>query len=231
MYLLNLPRCSYAHLCQSGVSYFHIPPNNYDDDKNCLRYKYAWSTVVTAEYEKWAPASAPQEAELEFRACSGSRLGDNMRNQMDLMSRPKLVLMEVGGNNANFYPLADACLFHAENKDYGKKYEDDKGPPGNREGECRREIDLVRGRLTGQAMVDFQTEIKSTIHAWRGHNSVMGNDATLMTIGYARFFAEGTSCNNFTFTVPFAPKQRVLLDMRKEINELVSKLRAGNEIC
>jgi hypothetical protein len=182
--------------------------------------------VVAAEYEKWAPANAPREAELEFRACSGSRLGDDMGNQMDLMSRPKLVLMEVGGNNADFYPLADACLFHAEGKDYGKTYEEDKGPPGNREGECRREIDLVRGRLTGQAMVDFQTGIKNTIHAWRGHKSVMGNDATLMTIGYARFFAEGISCNKFTFNVPLTPPQLILLEMRKEINELVCTTRA-----
>jgi hypothetical protein len=60
---------------------------------------------VQAEYSNWAPPNAPSEAELEFRACSGSHLGDDMKNQMDLMSRPKVVLMEVGGNNANFYPL------------------------------------------------------------------------------------------------------------------------------
>jgi hypothetical protein len=73
-------------------------------------------------------------------------------------------------------------------------------------------------------MVDFQEEIKKTIHTWRGHRSVMGNDATLMAIGYARFFAEGPECNDWTFNVPFKPPQRIVLEMRKEINELVSAL-------
>lgn len=73
-------------------------------------------------------------------------------------------------------------------------------------------------------MADFQEEIKKQIHAWRGHKSVMNNDATLLTIGYARFFAEGPECNGYTFTVPTRPVQNVTLEMRKEINELVGML-------
>ena len=120
--------------------------------------------------------------------------------------------------------VADACLFHAEGKDYRKTYEDDNGPPGNLESECRREIDLVRDRLTGQAMADFQEEIKNQIHAWRGHRSVTGNDATLATNGYARFFAEGPECDGYTFNIPTSSPQYIMLEMRREINELVSTL-------
>jgi hypothetical protein len=145
-----------------------------------------------------------------------------MKDQMDKMSRPKLVMMEAGGNDADFYPLADACLFHAEGKDYGKKYEDDKGPVGKREGLCKYEIDQVRDRLTGDRMAKFQAAIRQTIHDWRGHKSVKGNDATLMTVGYARFFAEGKECDDMKFTIPGASEQKVVLDMRKDINELVS---------
>jgi hypothetical protein len=36
-----------------------------------------------------------------------------MMNQMDQLTRPNLVLMEAGGNNADFYAMADSCLFQS----------------------------------------------------------------------------------------------------------------------
>jgi hypothetical protein len=53
--------------------------------------------VVNANYAKWTP-EASKEPEFEFKACSGAKL-QNMGEQMDKMTRPKLVLMEAGGNN------------------------------------------------------------------------------------------------------------------------------------
>jgi predicted SpoU family rRNA methylase len=73
-----------------------------------MRYKYAWSTVVNAAYSEWTPDTGKQS----IFACSGAHLED-MMNQMDQLTRPNLVLMEAGGNNADFYAMADSCLFQS----------------------------------------------------------------------------------------------------------------------
>lgn len=184
-----------------------------------MRYKYAWSTVVNASYADWMPDG--KEPQFEFKACSGSKL-ENMMDQMDQLTRPKVVLMEAGGNNADFYPMADACLFHADpnRKDYGKKYEDDD--PNKPKGECRKEIQLVRGRVQGD---DIKNKVVDTIHAWRGHKAVMGNDASLFLLGYPWFFAFAEECDKWHFNVWWAKEnQNVVMDMRKEFNELVRTL-------
>jgi hypothetical protein len=116
-----------------------------------MRYKYAWSTVINENYATWAP-DAGAESQFEFTACSGAHL-ENIKDQMDKLTRPKLVLMEAGGNNADFYPLADSCLFHQDlNKNYGPSYENETDTTQEPKGECRREIGKVRDRLTGGNM-------------------------------------------------------------------------------
>ncbi|OCK74994.1 SGNH hydrolase [Lepidopterella palustris CBS 459.81] len=198
----------------SGVSW--APWNQFDDNKSgCMRYKFAWSTVVNASYADWLPDG--EEPQFEFEACSGARL-DGMMGQMDQLTRPKVVLMEAGGNNADFYPMADSCLFHGDpGKKYGKNYEDDD--PNDPKGECRVEIRNVRGRVEGD---DLKNKVIDTIHAWRGHKAVMGNEASLFLLGYPWFFAYGEKCNDWTFSVFYSgQKQMVVMDMRKEFNELV----------
>jgi hypothetical protein len=184
-----------------------------------MRYKLARSTVVNATYSEWAPDnSIPPE--FEFKACSGAHL-ENMEGHRDQLTRPKLVLMEAGGNNADFYPMADACLFQASNtKDYGSRYEDDTDPQ-NRKGECRKEIDKVRASLQGNSMQELVTK---TIHMWRGHKSVMNNGASLLVLGYARFFGTDLddACDKWNFAVPWRfQAQNVVKDMRAEFNELL----------
>lgn len=187
-----------------------------------MRYKYAWSTVVNGSYADWLPEGT--KANFSFKACSGAWLED-MMNQMDqLETQQKVVLMEAGGNNAIFYPMADACLFHSENNPfnrrvYGTVYEDDD--PKNPTGSCRKEIGWVRSRVEGDGIKDNVTD---KIHKWRGHKAVVGNDASLFLLGYARLFAEGPECNEYDFEVFYALRnetQKVVLEMRKEFNELV----------
>lgn len=187
-----------------------------------MRYKYAWSTVANAMYAQWTPESG-KESQFEFKACSGAHL-ENMKDQMDQLTRPKLVLMEAGGNNADFYHMADACLFQADpSKTYGPRYEDDTDPE-HREGECRKEIDLVRSRLQGDNM---KNSVINTIHTWRGHRSVVGNDASLFLLGYSRFFGPDLddACDKWNFAVPWQTQpQNVIKEMRGEFNELVRML-------
>lgn len=181
-----------------------------------MRYKYAWSTVVNASYADWVPDG--REPQFEFKACSGAHLED-MMGQMDQLTRPKVVLMEAGGNNADFYPMVDACLFHAAipPKKYGTQYEDDD--PNNPQGECRKEIGLVRSRLQGDGM---KNKVADTIHAWRGHKAVVGNDASLFLLGYPWFFALAEQCDHWHFNVWWAlQNQNLVKHMREDFNEMV----------
>ncbi|KAF2853278.1 SGNH hydrolase [Plenodomus tracheiphilus IPT5] len=213
----------------SGVSYGFF--NGYDDNSdNCMRYKYAWSTVVNAAYDQWTP-DTNKEAQFEFAACSGavfSNLPDQMNNKM---TRPKLVIMEAGGNNADFYPMASACLFHDEyNKDYGTLYEDDD--PANPQGLCRKEIGLVRGRLTDPPDDPNEKSMKQkvidAIDTWRDHPAVKDNDATLFVLGYPQFFEFNPECDNWTFSVVYAKEyQKVVTAMRQDFNDLIDLMNVA----
>ncbi|KAI4709928.1 hypothetical protein J4E89_005158 [Alternaria sp. Ai002NY15] len=183
-----------------------------------MRFKYAWSTVVNDRYQDWTP-TPDQDPQFEFRACSGAHLGKNIHDQMDKLTRPKMTMLEVGGNNADFYPMADSCLFHTDPRvDYGTHYEDDDAEKPT--GLCRKEIKLVRGRVGDnlkQAVID-------TIDIWRAHPAVSGNDATLFMLGYARFFALDDACNDWDFGRQFQfpwNAQKLKKEMRQEFNDLV----------
>jgi hypothetical protein len=211
-----------ANSLQSGV---HWNDETMYDKGGCMRYKFAWSTIVNASYAQWAP-DPNKESGFEFQACAGAHLGD-MKNQMDELTRPKVVLMEAGGNDADFYPMADACLFHRKwPHKYGKRYEEDSAK--DPQGECRKEIQRVRGTLTEQkdGKGVIQGWVEDTINTWRSHPSVYGNDASLFLLGYARFFGPDldTACENWSFCVAWevTNKQYLNKEMRKEFNELVS---------
>lgn len=180
-----------------------------------MRYKYAWSTVVRDHGFEWLPDGS--HAKLEFVACSGAHI-ENMMDQMDKTTRPKITIMEVGGNNADFYPMADACIFHAQAKSYGPHFEEDN--PLNPKGECWREINLVGKRVRSD---DIKNKIIDNIHRWRGHLRNMGNSASLYLHGYPWFFAFGEECEDWTFGIPLRKDNtKLVLGMCKAFNELVS---------
>jgi hypothetical protein len=191
----------------------------FDPDTGCRRYKHAWSTVVNALSADWIPDG--REPQFEFKACSGSRLGDDIMRQMDQLTRPKVVLLEAGGNDADFYPMADSCLFRSDYwTDYGDPY--DKDDPKDPKGRCRIEIGLVRERVQGNTIKDKMVD---TINRWRAHKAVTGNDASLFVLGYPHMFGEAEFCNTVSFSVQyrFFGRTNVVLEMRREFNDLVCK--------
>lgn len=164
-----------------------------------------------------------------FGACSGHKLG-MMWNEMDhLARRPELYIMEAGGNDADFYPMADACLFNREfdnvpdkwlepkiptRKDYGPEYPDPKG-------ECMKGLKHVQDTI-GANGSKIKAKVVDTINMWRSHTKTQHMDATLIVIGYGRFWAEGTECDKWSFAMPWSLKKPKLhLQMRKDMNHLV----------
>ncbi|KAL1607895.1 hypothetical protein SLS60_002833 [Paraconiothyrium brasiliense] len=160
-----------------------------------------------------------------------------MWNEMDhLARRPELVIMEAGGNNADFYPMADACLFNKdllhfppedwsdigvpERRDYGPEYPDPNG-------DCMKGLQQVQDTI-GQNGSNMKGKVTDTINMWRSHAKTQNMDATLIVIGYGRFWAEGTDCNDWTFALPWALKKPKLhLQMRKDMNNLIDQVNQG----
>lgn len=130
-----------------------------------MRLSHAYSTQVRDMAKDWVPEG--KEVDLQFKAYSGSRL-ENMCEmdyrqgiQMDLLDRPKVVLMQAGGNNADFYPIANDCIYHSD----GAKlplYEDD--PEGK--GPCRTSLRRTKEKIENS---NFKDLVIRTIHEWRGH--------------------------------------------------------------
>lgn len=141
--------------------------------------------------------SEGKKVDLQFKACSGSRLA-NMCNepyrqgiQMDITTRPKVVLMEAGGNNADFYPISRVCIFQQD----GAKlqfYEDDT----DGRGPCKSSLSNTQAKNGGSGLKD---QFINTINAWRGHPQVFGNEASLYLLGYGTFSADGNDRNDSTF--------------------------------
>lgn len=165
------------------------------------------------------------EPKFEFVACSGRHI-DQVLEEMDHTTRPKVVLMEIGGNNAEFYPMASACLFHDDKeKDYKPHYEDDDRE--NPKGLCRKEINLVRDRLTGQGATDMGNAIKDMINNWKGNSHVWNGGASLFLLGYAKMFNDQTkgkgTCDEWTYSIVGAPSQsKVVSAMRTDFNDMGS---------
>jgi hypothetical protein len=63
------------------------------------------------------------------------------------------------------------------------------------------------------------------IQTWKDREAVVGRDVNLSHLGYARFFALGEDCSDWSFSVFYAKeKQKLVMDLRKEFNELVRTL-------
>ena len=150
---------------------------------------------------------------------------EHMSEELDkcVNRRPEITIMEVSGNNADFYPMADNCLFHQWGYGYGTLYEDDD--PNNPTGSCRKSIAQVRENIK-----KIEEEYKNTINMWKGHRASQGNDASLITVGYGRFFGMNDECDNWNFQVPikwwtspilWPATQTVKKAMRQEFNDMV----------
>lgn len=143
--------------------------------------------------------------------------------QMERVGNPRLITMQAGGNNAGFYNVASSCLFHDRDMDYGPDYPD--------QGECLKAITDARNYINGGQL---QEDIRITIQDIIDHPAVSGNpDFQLFVVGYGHFFAvddDTTWCNDHSFVLPWRLQQRqkLLLDLRKDINALVEGVNTAS---
>ena len=80
---------------------------------------------------------------LAFPACSGSKLVDiaQGRCQICQLDDPSIIIMTIGGNNAQFADIAVNCIYQPDqDADYGPDYADDT----EQTGACARAINSSR---------------------------------------------------------------------------------------
>jgi hypothetical protein len=140
---------------------------------------------------------------------------------------PSVVTMQAGGNNAGFYDVASNCIFHDQDKVYRPAFPE--------KGECTDAMDRSMIYLTTPNKDGNWLEydvIKMIQEIFDNDPTKSNPDFRLYVIGYAHFFdvRDGaTMCNDFSLTLPWKwdHKENLVMDLRKQINNLTNTLNQG----
>ncbi|KAF1919289.1 SGNH hydrolase-type esterase domain-containing protein [Ampelomyces quisqualis] len=214
----------------SGVSYDLLGRTDYDDNKdNCMRINHAYA-VKLSEDDTWVPNGLKQE--FHFQACSGTRFEqiDRGTNQdhiqlNEIPADTNMLLLQAGGNNANFAAIAYACLFAPEGKEWGPAFPDPRGA-------CAVELAKAREYIYGTGVNQLFQDTRWTVNAVFNNEKVKHmDDLRLFIPGYFQSFYEGGGagdwCDNASFALRYSDRPTLSLALRKEINGLIRGLNDG----
>lgn len=114
---------------------------------HCLRINHTYAPQMSHD-NSWIPGG--REQEFHFQSCSGTRwrqidaephLGHIQLN--DVPDNVDMILLQAGGNNANFARVAYACTSAPQGADYGLEYPDP-------EGQCPKELEATKQYILGK---------------------------------------------------------------------------------
>lgn len=115
----------------SGLKYNFY--NGYDGNKdNCRRYRSAYAAQM--EEDDGNNGRLGGASHLNFVACSGShtdRIFADNGQASQIPDQPSLVTVTIGGNDANFYPVLNACIYRADTNLRDKDCDQAIGDSGN----------------------------------------------------------------------------------------------------
>jgi lysophospholipase L1-like esterase len=160
----------------------------------------------------WAAAHSPSS--FSFTACSGARTGDVLSGQLGpLNSSTGLVSISIGGNDAGFADVMTTCVFQSDSA-------------------CLSRI------ATARAYVDstLPGNLNNVYSAIRNR----APSATVVVLGYPRFYKLGTTCLGLSET-----KRKAINDASDHLNNKTAAVArshgfsfgdvrttfAGHEIC
>ncbi|EFQ94835.1 hypothetical protein CFE70_007454 [Pyrenophora teres f. teres 0-1] len=216
----------------SGVTYGLWGLTDYDNNADhCMRIKTAYSAQMSND-DSWIPQGRTQE--FHFQACSGTRwrqidaephLGHIQLN--DVPDNVDMILLQVGGNNANFANIAYSCIFAPEGADWGPEYPDPAG-------RCAKEIENTATYIHGKWRNQLFQDARWIVNTIFDHPHVKKNpNFRLFFSGYFRFFYDeggaGDWCDDVSFAVRRTDRPRLSLALRKKINELIVALNSAIE--
>lgn len=134
-------------------------------------------------------------------ACGGTTSRTVLYQQVPWIGDADVVTLTVGGNEVDFFPLLNECVYQWAPK-----------------GDCPGELAKVRSLLQSPQLLNNYHELLA------GAASKLKAGALLLVTGYARFFNEETNlCDQVTFSRT-RPLDRLTKEKRRGFNELVGML-------
>ncbi|KAI4651191.1 uncharacterized protein J4E79_009390 [Alternaria viburni] len=216
----------------SGVSYGFFGTTDYDGNMDhCLRINHAYAPQMSRD-NSWIPEG--REQEFHFQSCSGTRwrqidaephLGHIQLN--DVPDNVDMIVLQAGGNNANFARVAYACIFAPQGTDYGPEYPDPNG-------QCFKELEATKQYILGTGRDQLFQDARWIVNQVFDHPKVKKNPKfRLFVVGYFQFFfdegGEGDWCSNVSFGLRSSDRPRLSLALRKRINALIRYLNKAIE--
>tara|TARA_R110002003_G_scaffold244_20_gene17586 strand:- start:4276 stop:5748 length:1473 start_codon:yes stop_codon:yes gene_type:complete len=179
----------------------------------------------------WVPGGLSQN--LQFQACSGTRWrqidSDIHQGHVQLNDIPDntdMILLQAGGNNANFASVAYACIFTPQGwPNIGPEYPDPTGA-------CYKEIEQAAKYIFGKNKDQLFQDARWIVNTVFAHPKVKNNPKFRLFIpGYFQFFYDkggvGDWCDNASFALRMDSRPKLSLALRQRINELIKGLNAG----
>lgn len=215
---------------QSGVSYDLLGRTNDDENADdCLRSTQAYA-VRLSEDDSWVPNGQSQD--FNFQACARTQISQvydtssQGHSQLgDIQANVDMILLQVGGGDANLAAIVYACIIAPEGNDWGPDYPDPRG-------KCYQEIGKADSYLSGGSTAKLVRDVRATVNAIFHHDKVKNNAKfRLFVPGYFQFFYEdggvGDWCDNASFALRSENRPPLNIALRKKINELVRALNSG----
>jgi hypothetical protein len=211
------------------VSYGLLGLTDYDADQNdCMRTSEAYSVKVSRD-NSWV--SGGRDQAFDFQACVDTRW-DQLIDEAhqgyvqldDIALNTDMILLQAGGDNANFTAITYACIFTPEDQEWGPTYPDSKG-------EYYQEIEKASQYIHGKNEHELLQDTRWVVDTIFQHDKIKNNpDFRLFVPSYVHFFHEGSEgdwCGNASFALRQSDRPILSLALRKKINELVHALNGG----
>ncbi|KAI9858932.1 MAG: hypothetical protein M1813_007234 [Trichoglossum hirsutum] len=196
----------------TGVSW--SKSTSWNGQADCFRYNQAWPAQMSTD-SSWTDA----EQEFTFAACAGARLPDAKAKQLPAAGTPSLLIGTMGGNQALFGNIVEACIYRSLN------------PRGK--GLCKLLLKAAKGYISSGQL---ETDLRHTLDGIFASNAAKSHsrfDSYL--VSYPKFFnPEYDACDKWYFQPEFVrdpvtnlPKEDSLAllvkPLRKEMNDVIDQ--------
>ncbi|KAH7364720.1 SGNH hydrolase-type esterase domain-containing protein [Rhexocercosporidium sp. MPI-PUGE-AT-0058] len=190
-------------------------PSNWN---NCYQHIGAWEALMAGD-DTWAE----EPIQFSFASCSGATFNEVKSIQMGEVGLPELPTLQVGGNDANFGPIAANCIFAGDLFGFQRDYPDPQGSRFQALAKAKASIDTSLDNA-GHGK-SFYADHHQTLQAIMASDNLKNReDFYLYVATYAEIFnvSPGSDwCNKESFGIV----RRPLLSnaLRSKINELIRK--------
>ncbi|PGH02190.1 hypothetical protein GX51_04764 [Blastomyces parvus] len=152
-----------------------------------------------------------QNHSFQFLACSGAVMGipgtsfskqKTISRQIKALKPTDLVTLSIGGNDAGFFNILNACVYRFY---------------GIRSGDCNEQLTKSRRLISSEKFADAYNKTLTNILA-KG----TGPHFRLMALGYSPFFDEALSddCNKKSFGYWRMWRPKLTVNLRRQLNEI-----------